>query len=763
METSESFKVYRRAEQFFPWNVYRKIYNNRVNPNWIGNSSHFWYLKRADTGKEFMQVDVEARTCQPVFDSIRLSRALSEASGQNIDPQNLPFDKITLAEGKVGFDLGGKSWHCDLKNYQCEEVKNLSLARHGEIVSPDGNWTAFVRDFNLFVRSIETGKELALTSDGALDYSYATSPDTNLFNISHKLQGHVPDPVATWSPDSKKLFTHRVDQRGVKQVHLVQSVPQDGGARHTLHSLRVGYPGDEVITTTTFHIFDVEKHTRTDIQYPPQFTYHFSNLELNLLWWGVESDYVYFIGIERGFCTQRLCEANANSGVVRIIIEESGETQIESTPDTGDIPNVRVLNERSEAIWFSERDGWGHLYLYDAQNGVLKNQITHGNWMVREIMYLNDARRMVWFMGGGKEPGRDPYYRHLYSINLDGSALHLLTPENAEHEITFSPDGKYFVDNFSRADSAPQSVLRSADGELILALGEADFSPLLKEGWQPPEPFSAKARDGVTDIYGLIFRPSHFDSVQSYPVIDAIYPGPQVIRTPKAFPGLNYSMMRYWPLQSMAELGFIVVTIDGLGTPYRSKAYHDLSYRNLEDAGGLEDHITAIKQLAKRYSYMDMERVGIFGHSGGGYATVRALLCHPDFYKVGVSSAGVHDLRGYLAGWGEKYQGLLEGDSYVPAFNTLMADRLQGKLLLMHGEMDDNVNISQTYMLVDALIKANKDFDLMILPNVNHNMLSTYYNRKLWDYFYTHLLGKTPPKEYPFQVPGPEFFKMIMD
>ncbi len=381
------------------------------------------------------------------------------------------------------------------------------------------------------------------------------------------------------------------------------------------------------------------------------------------------------------------------------------------------------------------------------------NQITHGEWAVLDLLHVDEKHGYLYFTAGGKEAGQDPYYPHLYRVKLDGTHLRHLTPEPSNHDIAFSPTGRFFIDTYSRIDTAPVSVLRAADGRLIRELQRADIAPLRAAGWRPPEPFKVKARDGHTDIYGVIFRPSNFDPGERYPVLDAIYPGPQVIRTPKAF-GVQESD------QALAELGFIVVTIDGMGTPSRSRAFRELSYNNMGDAGGLEDHIAGLKQLAARYPYLDLTRVGIYGNSGGGYASARALLKFPDFYKVAVAAAGNHDQRSYWAEWGERFHGYPVGENFLSQANAPLAANLKGRLLLVHGSLDDNVHPSNTLQLVDALIAANRDFDLLILPNRNHGLVDLgkgkaasrrsdpYFLRRRWDYFVEHLLGIAPPKEF---------------
>ncbi|UCH95583.1 MAG: prolyl oligopeptidase family serine peptidase, partial [Candidatus Aminicenantes bacterium] len=394
-----------------------------------------------------------------------------------------------------------------------------------------------------------------------------------------------------------------------------------------------------------------------------------------------------------------------------------------------------------ELVWGSERDGWSHLYLYDWNTGQLKKQITQGEFVVRRVVHVDEKKRQVYFTASGREPVEDPYLQHLYRVNPDGTGLTLLTPENAEHRIRLSPDKKYVVDTYSRVDFPPITVLRHLeDGKVVLKLEKADIRDLLAAGWKYPEAFTVKARDSKTDLYGAIFRPTNFNPNKKYPVIDSTYSGPHTVKTPKTFRRGCLNME-----QAVAELGFIVVTIDGLGTAHRSKAFHDFSYKNLGDIGA-PDHIGALKQLAQKYPYMDLSRVGIFGHSAGGYDAAHALLTHPGFYKVGVASAGNHDHQMAKAWWPEHFQGYPVGKYYEDQSNLILAKNLQGKLLLVHGDMDNNVNPASTLRLAGELIKANKDFDLIIIPNRKHRLWDhPYFIRKLWDYFVRHLLGVTPP------------------
>ncbi len=762
---------YARAERFLAWNIKTLAFKTNVVPRFIGKSDRFWYRNDTRDGTEFVLVDPALNTRRPAFDQVRLAAALSTASGKACEPNALPFETFEfVGDGRaIQFDIEKTRWTCDLATYTCGRAEAPKGDAEGELFSPDGHWAAFVKEHDLYVRPTAGGAEVRLTTDGEPFNDYAVEAEQSTRGVTDRLSGKKTPPLLLWSADSKRILTHKLDQRKVESLYLIQSVPSQG-SRPLLHPYRYPLVGDKNLPLAELMVFDVEKGTRTPFRCDPYVLMLDSPISEKQTWWGGDGGNVYFIEHDRGGKAVRLRVADAATGEVRTLIEEKGETYVELNLLLGSFPNVRILGNGAEIIWFSERDGWGHLYLYDGKTGTIKNQITSGPWVVRDILRVDEADRRVYFTAGGREKGRDPYYQHLYRVRLDGSGLELLTPEDADHAVTYydgkpgsydllskiSPSGRFFVDTLSRIDLAPVSVLRDADGRVVRELEKADLEPLLATGWRWPERVTVKARDGITDLYGVIYKPSHFDPAKKYPVIDGIYPGPQVIRTPKSF-GIDVAPNSSFCNDiTLAELGFVVVNIDGLGTPFRSKAFHDFSYGKMEDAGGLEDHLAGIRQLAASRPYMDLDRVGIYGHSGGGFASTRAILAFPDFYKVAVSSAGNHDQRGYLAAWGEQYQGLLEGDNYRNQANPGLAANLKGKLLLVHGDMDDNVPPALTIQVADALIKANKDFDLLILPNRNHSLaLDTYFIRRKWDYFVKNLLGAEPPQGYEIKPAKP--------
>ncbi|MGB7284705.1 MAG: DPP IV N-terminal domain-containing protein [Candidatus Acidiferrum sp.] len=664
---------YARAEQFLSWNTVKLTRNLDVAPNWIEKSDRFWFRNETAEGKEFLLVDPERDVREPAFDHARLAAALSEANSKSYSADKLPFDTFEFAENgrAIQFEAEKFRWSCGLKFYRCQ--KTDAATSPAEILSPDKHWLAFVKEHNLYVRSLATKEEFQLTKDGKPYDDYAVQPDSNTQAITERITMGAARPIeAIWSPDSKKLITYKLDQTKVRESYLIQSVPPGpiGAERPVLYSYRYPFPGDKNVAMLKYVVFDIQKKSETELEAPAETVNAFTPLDFRWVWWNKEGSEIYFIETDRWSKTLKLNVAQASTGSTRMILEEHGATEIEPNALFGDAPIVKVLGNGAEILWFSERDGWGHLYLYDGKTGKLKKQITGGPWLVRGIEYVDEANRWVYFSASGREKGEDPYLRHLYRTRLDGSGLELLTPENADHSISFSPSGRYFTDLYSRVDLAPVSVVRSAEGKVVREVAKADISAL------------------------------------------------------------------------------------------RSKAFHNYAYGKLGDAGGLEDHVAAIKQLAERYPYLDLTRLGIYGHSGGGFATVRAMLMYPDFYKVGVASSGEQDMRGYLAGWGEKYQGPLESGDYVEASNPALAltANLEGKLLIAWGDMDDNVPPSLEIQLIHSLIKANRDFDTLVLPNRNHSLSNDpYFIRRRWDYLVKNLMGKEPPRGYEIKTSSPTY------
>ncbi|MEZ5283621.1 MAG: prolyl oligopeptidase family serine peptidase [Vicinamibacterales bacterium] len=555
-----------------------------------------------------------------------------------------------------------------------------------------------------------------------------------------------------WSPDSKKIATFQQDQRGVGEIYSLTRASATRSCRRGNAPL----PGDRTITMIERVVVHVDGKKVVRLKVPPD--QHRSSLCDDVIcgndWvdvqWAPDSTSLAFVSTSRDHKLAELKVADIDSGAVREVMHELVGTFFESGNGRA---NWRYLPSSNEVIWFSQRSDWGHLYLYDLTTGEQKRQITNGSWNVTQVLHVDDAARAVIFAGVGREGGRDPYFRHLYRVGLDGGDPALLSPADADHDLSLRPDGAFVVDTASTPDTPPVSTLRDMTGAEVMALETADISKLVAAGWQPPERITVKARDGVTDLYGLLFKPTTLDPSRTYPIINNVYPGPQT----GSVGGRQFAASR-GDAQALAELGFIVVQIDGMGTPWRSKKFHEAYYGDMGD-NTLPDQVAAMKELASRYAWIDIERAGIYGHSGGGFATAGAMFRYPDFFKVGVSQAGNHDNRNYEDDWGEKWQGLLESQSggksnYDNQANQLVAHQLKGKLLLAHGTMDSNVPPYNTLLVVNELIKANKDFDLILFPNRGHGFGNEpYMIRRRWDYFVRNLLGAEPPEGYELKPP----------
>ena len=689
---------YERATKFLGNNTSKLVNRNDLRPNWLPDGN-LWYAVTVDGAREFVFINTKD------------------------------------GKRKTGKDLKSILPNAPTENSRGGGRRSSSL----ESVSPDGKKAVFIRDWNLWVKDIATKKETQLTTDGIKDFGYAT--DNAGWRKSDR-------PILLWSPDSKKIATFQQDQRHVSDMFLVST----NVGEPKLEAWKYPIPSDSDVIRIHRVIIEVDVPKIIRLKIPADArrgtlcddiscSGSFDDNE-----WNDDGTKLAFVSSSRDHKEAKMRIADAITGEVKEIFEEKVATQYES--GQGKI-NWHFLPASNEIIWYSERDDWGHLYLYDATTGQLKNQITKGDFVVTRLLKTDEKNRVLYFEANGREKGRDPYFSHFYRVDFSGKNLQLLTPEDGNHTISLSPDGKYFVDTYSKPDLPPVYELRDMKGKLITTLEKADISKLQATGWKAPEPIKVKSRDGKWDLYGLMFKPSNLDPTKKYPVVNYIYPGPQ---------GGSVGSRSFSPSRgdhaALAELGFIVVLIDGTCNPDRSKSFHDACYGNMAD-NTLEDQIAGLKQLAATRPYMDLSKVGIWGHSGGGFATAAAMFRYPDFYKVGISESGNHDNRNYEDDWGERYIGLLTKDSsgksnYDAQANQNYASNLKGKLMLAHGGMDNNVPPYNTYLVVDALVKANKDFDLVIFPNARHGFGadSFYMMRKRWDYFVTHLMGAEPPKEF---------------
>jgi dipeptidyl aminopeptidase/acylaminoacyl peptidase len=734
---SLSMQDYHQAEKQLQYYTQQYVDHWGVRPVWFGGDK-FWYRTLGATGSEYILVDAAKGIRIPAFNQQKIAQALSAATGKNYAANMLPFKTISYSANNnfISFEANGKKWIANVATGSLEK-DTATIVSHSvksnEVVSPNGEKAAFIKDYNLWVRDLSTNKLTQLTTDGVQYFGYATD------NAGWT---HSDNAILRWSPDSKKIATFQQDERKAGFMYLVPTVV----GHPTLETWKYPLPGDSNIIMIERVIINVDepKLIRLQVAADP----HRATLSDDIsssgtfddVDWSADGTKLAFVSTSRDHKVEKFRIADAVSGAVKEVFEEKVATQYES--GQGAI-NWRFLPGTNEIIWYSERDNWGHLYLYDATTGKLKNQITKGNWVVTQLLIVDEQKRVLYFLADGKEPG-NPYFTHFYKIGFDGKKLVSLTPESGNHRITLSPSEKYFIDDYSQPDVPNVTVLKDMNGKIIYALEKTDVSRLQATGWHPPTPISVKAHDGKTDLYGLMFTPTHFDSTKKYPVVVYIYPGPQ---------GGSVGSWSFGPSRNdnsaLAELGFIVVAIEGSSNPLRSKSFHDMSYGNMA-VNTLPDQVSGVRQLAARYNFIDTSRVGIWGHSGGGFATACAMFTYPDFFKVGISESGNHDNRMYEDDWGERYIGLLQGDNYLRQANQVYAKNLKGKLLLAHGLMDDNVPPYNTLLVIDALEKANKDFDLIIFPNSHHGYgnLSLYMMRRRWDYFVKNLLGAEPPKEF---------------
>jgi dipeptidyl-peptidase 4 len=739
---------YVRAESMQKPNVAKAVTSAGVVPNWIGDTDTFWYVTTTAAGKAFVLVDAVARTKAPAFDHERMADALGTVLDERPDATALPFGAIALEDGCVEFAVDLQAYHVSLDDYAITAKGTVELT---EARSPDGRWAVLVRDHDLVIRDTETGAERQLTTDGAEAHAYAGMNDSCAGLVMQQNIGRqIAPPVVVWSPDSTRFITHRLDQRDTGLMHLVRSSPT-GGGRPELLSYRYALPGDEFVPTAQYHVFEAATGESVQAKCDPIPMPFVPGIAYGWVWWSEDSSTPYWISSSRGDLDLTLSSMDPTNGDVTVHVEVSAPTHINLGPQQQDC-NVRTLRT-GEVLWWAQRSGWGHLYLYGTDGSV--TPVTSGDWMVRHVVLVDEDARRVVFTAGWRDPDADPYLQQLCSVSLDGGEVTAITSDGMDHHCTGSPVGgagatsptrRFFVDVTSRWDTPGVSVLRDAAGEIVMELEAADASELYAAGWTAPERVKVKAADGVTDIWCAIYRPFDFDPSRSYPVIDETYPGPQISSCPLRFPGSGGPITGERSGAEFAALGFVVVVVDGRGGALREKAFQDEA--RVPHAIFVDDHVAAIEQLAETRPWMDLDRVGIVGESAGASGATRAMLQRPDVFKVAVAGCGNHDNRVNHAWWGEKFFGLADAFDFTEGSNCSLAANLEGKLLLMHGEMDDNAVPHGTMRLVDALIRANKDVDLVIMPNADHGGLcrTGYFIRRRWDYVVQHLMGETPPK-----------------
>ena len=710
---------YMRAASFLAPSLNGMVVGGSVSPTWLPDG-RFWYRNTTLAGPEIVVIDPAARKRE------RCEASATRCVGIAITGD----DDAGAGRGRAG--RGGR---------RGAGREDASETGPPLTMSPDGKRGAFVRDWNLWVRDIATGEEKQLTTDGTKYFGYAID------NAGWRTTDRA---MVAWSPDSKKIATQQQDERNVGEMYLVSTVV----GHPTLRVSKFPLPGDSVMAMLHRVVIDVDAGTVSRLRMPPDFHRGTlgDNIQMTDYVWSPDGTRLAIASVARDHKRVWLSVADVSTGAVRKVYEETVKTQYESRAQW------QVLWATNEFIWYSERSNWGQLYLYDLGTGALKHAITSGEGPVMSVVRVDEPSRTIWYTAQGREAGQDPYFRHLYRIRLGGTHAVSLTPDDGDHTTQLSPDGRYVIDTYSKPDVPPVVVLRNgATGAPVMPLEKADISRLVSMGWKPPIPIKMKAHDGKTDIYGLMFVPTHLDPRAKYPIVNNIYPGPQTGST-----GSRSFTAARGDRQALAELGFVVVTIDGMGTPGRSKAFQDSYYGAMGRDNTIPDQIAGMKQLAARYPYIDLDRAGIWGHSGGGFATTSAMFRFPGVFQVGIAESGNHDQRENEDDWGERYQGLLvrnpDGtDNYEAEANQRFARNLTGHLLLAHGTMDTNVPPYQTMLVADALIKANKDFDLLLIPNANHGYgaASSYMMRRRWDYFVKWLLHIEPPTGVDLSTPAP--------
>ncbi|MCK9159542.1 MAG: DPP IV N-terminal domain-containing protein [Bacteroidaceae bacterium] len=712
-------RAYSMKEKYSSKNVF---YSN-ITPEWIDKTPVFWYIRNTPNGKFYIVVNADKKTNSVLFDTKKLALELNKASEQEVKAENLSLLKLQVNHSldSLSFVFNGKNWNYAIKTNKLTDnglLPPIPKPRNwmevddekdsSPVPSPDGKYTAYIKDNNIYVKDLSTEKEKRLSIDGTTGNYYSA--------------------YIQWSPDSKKVASFKIRPVEKNYVYYVESSPSDQ-LQPKLHKQEYTKPGDELRFKTP-GIFDIKSGSNL-IPSTALFSHQY---DLTGLKWNKNSKAITFEYNQRGHQVYRVLEMSAETGNVRTIVNETSDTYV-------NYPRYfrYDLSDETQLIWMSERDNWNHLYMYNRLTGEPEYQITKGHWYVREVIRVDEKKKQIYFSANGMKKDEDPYLIRYYRIDFDGKNLTCLTPEEGMHQAWFSADMKYLVDVYSMVNKAPIAVLREAkDGKIIMPLEKADISQLLTNGWKAPEVFKAKGRDEKTDMWGIIIRPSNFDPNKKYPVIEYIYSGPGDQYVPKKFISYN------WNMTAIAELGFIVVQVDGMGTSFRSRAFENMCYKNLKDAG-LPDHIAWLKAAAEKYPQMDITRVGIFGASAGGQESTAAVLFHPEFYKAAYSACGCHDNRMDKIWWNELWMGYPIGKQYEECSNVTNAHLLKHPLMLVVGELDDNVDPSSTMQLVNALIKANKNFELIVLPGIHHTMGESFGEHKRFDFFTHQLLHTNPP------------------
>ncbi len=779
--------VYARAEGLLGPNLERSVLNAFVVPHWLDGRDQFWYRRELIDGVEFVRVDAGTGGKRAAFDHALVALGLSAVLGATQDPKRLPFDDLSFsADGKrMTVTIVARTFACELASGACSEI-TASIAHKEWLKSPDGRAGVCTRSGNLWLSNALSEDVRQITVDGMADAGYGIWPDGWSANfVSRQPPASAAPPLgAQWSPDSRTLLVPFVDQRAVAVYPFMESTPLDGSFRPRVHSIRIPLVGERSAIYELM-LIDVDSGQRRQIELPYQklLALQQDMTAFREVVWRNDSKRLYLVAHGDNMESAYVFEVEVSSGQARVVLEEHLAPRTDLNSTSYNPVNVRLVRDCRELIWFSQRDGWGHLYRYDVLSGKLLNRITSGEWLVRDIIDIDDEGGVIYFTAGGREPG-NPYFRHLYRVHSDGSNLKLLSPEDADHLLLpnrpfvlsldgikayapLSPSGRYVVYNYSRIDLPTKFVIRNAmDASLVAEVETADATRLFAAGWRPPQSFSVKAADAETDLWGVIYQPSDFDSQRCYPVIDAQYASPLTAVVPHNFYQAYRGKQPLAP-SSYAELGFIVICVDARGTTYRSAQFLHTGYGELNRIG-LDDHIAAIRSLAATRPYLDLARVGIIGHSYGGYAALRAMLEFPEFFKVGISSAAMINTQGMYSDYhwsafhgrprysdGTEWRGSATevARNWESLNASALAGQLRGKLMLQMGELDENVPPGQIMQFISTLIKANKDFEFLYLPSRDHQFIGdAYVMRRDWDFMVRNLLERQPPPGYRIEV-----------
>jgi len=771
--TDQTLARYQRAEEVTQEHTRHWLLNSDVVPHWMAGRDQFWYERQTPEGKRFTIFDVSKGTKSDAFDHLRLAQELTKTIDKPIDANDLPIVGVSLnnKDGSISFSALEKSWKFDPVKGLVEDTNPAGKFNK----SPDGKLGVFFKDQNLWVRDFVSGKETQITTDGEQYYTYGTPPAASGLS--------VPAPLLVWSPDSTKIFTAQTDDRKVLDAPVIDfapmgSVPKDlpnedltpkDRFRPKVKPYRVAFPGDENVPTFRLTIIDARNGHQTPVRYQPIPATRMNDTPVDgsRMWWGADSKTAYFVDTERGEKAVHVEAVTADSGSTRELFTETSDTYVELGSQVYTSATIVPLPKSNQLIWYSERSGWAHLYLYDLATGRLVRQLTKGDWLVRDVLGVDESRGQMLISIEGRSKDKNPYYQEIARVDLKTTSMKIVSASPEDHSVVsagsfakliatalgadptglrgVAPSWHYFVETVGTAEKPTQTVVRDMEGRLVATVEDADASRL-PSYWRWPKVVQLTAADSKTPINALVYYPFDYDPHKKYPIVDCIYGGPQIANVPRQSGDLGF-----FDGSTYAALGFIAIKLDGRGTIERRRDFHTQSYGHAETASNLEDHIAGIRQLAARDSSIDLARVGITGFSGGGYMTTSALLRYPDFYKVGVAGSGNHDQRIFWNTWGERYEGYPAGDYYKAQANSTYADHLKGRLLLVHGMVDTGVHPSSFFQLEQSLIDANKDFDMLLWPRLGHD-IPTYGIRRVWDYFVSNLAGERPPREFPLNA-----------